>query len=486
MKKTLLILTAFLIAMQPMRAQEAVDLGLSVKWSSCNVGADDSTEEGFFFSWGETKPKESYDDSNYRWSQGKRVTKYCVHGRDGDVDNRYILEAEDDAATCYFGSGWRMPTRREWLELIENCEWKREPVTTPTGEKVWGYRFISKINKNSIFLPAKGIRFEDKNDYLEEGFYWSSTLFENSGDLACSTHFSESGVSMGALMRYFGCLIRPVYGETILPESITIVPVEKLTLDPNRAEIKYGNVITLKLTIAPENPTDKRVFWSSSNTSVAVVAQDGRVTGLREGSAVITVESGGKTAACRLTVIDRREAVDMGVSVKWSPYNIGAQSSTDTGNFFAWGELGPKASYTRENYKFRDNNKYYKPGYIHTLEKADDAANNAWGGKWRIPTPWEWSELLDNCDKSWTVVNGVRGLMLTSKTTGNKLFFPASGYMSGTQRLMDGERGCYWLSTTRGWSPYEPNAVCVYSGGTGDLGDHGFHVGFLIRPVRDE
>ena len=175
MNKTLLILTAFLIAMQPMRAQEAVDLGLSVKWSSCNVGADDSTEEGFFFSWGETKPKESYDDSNCRWSQGKRVTKYCVHERDGDVDNRYILEAEDDAATCYFGSGWRMPTRREWLELIENCEWKREPVTTPTGEKVWGYRFISKINKNSIFLPAKGIRFEDKNDYLEGILYKNYT-----------------------------------------------------------------------------------------------------------------------------------------------------------------------------------------------------------------------------------------------------------------------------------------------------------------------
>ena len=486
MKKALLILTAFLITMQPIQAQEAVDLGLSVKWSSCNVGAGDPSEGGYFFSWGETQPKDNYDISYYKWSQGTRITKYCVQGKDGNVDNRYILEAGDDAATCYFGPNWRTPTSGEWQELIDNCKWEWKSVTTPEGEKVWGYEVSSKSNKNSIFLPANGMKWKDKTMFPGEGCYWSSTIFEDTNSSARNLAFGNARHGLGLNDRANGCLIRPVYGEAILPESITIVPVEKLTLDPNRAEIKYGNDITLKLTIAPENPTDKRVFWSSSNTSVAIVTQDGRVTGLREGIAVITVESGGKTAACRLTVIDRREAVDMGVSVKWSPYNIGAQSSTGTGNFFAWGELGPKASYTRENYKFRDNNKYYKPGYIQTLEKADDAANNAWGGKWRIPTPAEWSELLDNCDQSWTVVNGVRGLMLTSKTTGNKLFFPASGYMSGTQRLMDGERGCYWLSTTRGWSPYEPNAVCVYSGGTGDLGDHGFHVGFLIRPVRDE
>ena len=486
MKKSLLILTAFLITMQPIQAQEAVDLGLSVKWSSCNVGAGDPSEGGYFFSWGETQPKDNYDISYYKWSQGTRITKYCVQGKDGNVDNRYILEAGDDAATCYFGPNWRTPTSGEWQELIDNCKWEWKSVTTPEGEKVWGYKVSSNSNKNSIFLPANGMRWKDKTMFPAEGCYWSSTIFEDTNSSARNLAFGSAHHGLGLNDRANGCLIRPVYGDVILPGSRSIFPVEALTVEPVEAEIKYGSDISLKLTIVPENPTDQRVFWSSSNKSVASVTQDGCVTGLAEGEAVITVMSGGKTAACHVTVTDRREAVDMGVSVKWSPYNLGAHSSSDAGNFYAWGETAPKTTYTKGNYKFRDNKKYHKPGHILTLEKADDAAYTAWGGKWRIPTPREWSELLDNCDQSWTVVNGAQGIMLTSKTTGNKLFFPARGYMSGSLWKEDGKKGFYWLSTTRGWAPYEPNAVSVYSGGTGTAGNHGFHVGFLIRPVRDE
>ena len=133
----------------------AVDLGLSVKWAACNVGA--TTPEGFgdYFAWGETSPKSEYSYATYKWMQdGNRsqLTKYCTlqsHGYNGFVDGKKVLELEDDAAAVNWGGSWRMPTKDDMQELME-CTWEWTTLNGVNGYRVSG-------NGNSIFLPAAGL-----------------------------------------------------------------------------------------------------------------------------------------------------------------------------------------------------------------------------------------------------------------------------------------------------------------------------------------
>ena len=101
-----------------------VDLGLSVKWATCNVGATTPEGYGNYYAWGETKPKSTYDWSTYKYCNGDRysMTKYCTNSEYGIVDNKTTLELSDDAAHVNWGGSWRMPTKAEQDEL-NNCTW---------------------------------------------------------------------------------------------------------------------------------------------------------------------------------------------------------------------------------------------------------------------------------------------------------------------------------------------------------------------------
>ena len=137
---------------------EYVDLGLSVKWATCNVGASKPEEYGDYFAWGETQPKNTYDWSTYKWCNGSydTQTKYCTKSSYGTVDNKTQLELSDDAARANWGGSWRMPTDAEMTELREQCTW-----TWTTQNGVYGYKVTSKksgYTNKSIFLPAAGYR----------------------------------------------------------------------------------------------------------------------------------------------------------------------------------------------------------------------------------------------------------------------------------------------------------------------------------------
>ena len=116
---------------------EYVDLGLSVKWATCNVGASSPTEYGNYYAWGETTTKSEYTKKN---------SKTCGISM-GDISGN----SSYDAARTNWGGSWRLPTKAECQELLDNCksEW-----TTVSG--VRGRRFTSKKNGRSIFLPAAG------------------------------------------------------------------------------------------------------------------------------------------------------------------------------------------------------------------------------------------------------------------------------------------------------------------------------------------
>ena len=287
---------------------DAVDLGLSIKWATHNMGASTPECFGYYYSWGELSPKKYYSLDNYRFYEGEgttdsygryeaKLTKYSKE------DNKYSLEAEDDVATAQLGENWRIPSLDEWLELTANCSWD---WTVRNG--VGGYQ-VTGPNGNSIFLPAAGLRaggslFMGRYDgvaghYLtsENAHDWYNQYTGRYDDFvqAVFCNFSEyDGYTFWCGDRWDGYTIRPV----------TDIPVEELKLDQTEIEIAPGQTVFLDLTIIPENATKKSVVWSSSDETVASVSPDGEVHGLREGSAIITVtsESGKIQTSCRVMV----------------------------------------------------------------------------------------------------------------------------------------------------------------------------------------
>jgi len=193
---------------------EWVDLGLpsGLKWATCNVGATKPEKYGKYYAWGETELKNIYDWSTYKWCNGSKytLTKYNLESDYGTVDNKTVLELADDAARTNWGGAWRMPTDAEWTELRNNCTWIWTDDYNGTG--VAGRIVASKINGNSIFLPAAGC-YSGVNLYGAGG-YWSSSLGTDDPGCAWSVYFDWDNVG-----RYYsfgrdcGQSVRPVLGE---------------------------------------------------------------------------------------------------------------------------------------------------------------------------------------------------------------------------------------------------------------------------------
>lgn len=187
---------------------EWVDLGLSVKWATCNIGAYKPEDYGGYFSWGETTTKYYFDWKYYKYYENNiGYTKYYYDdGNIGIIDNKFVLDKSDDAASELWGGNWRMPTATEIAELIEKCTCI---VTTQNGIK--GLKIISKSNGNYIFLPAAGERFQGEH-FEGCGAYWSSSLALEEGlaDLASTLGFCDATPKLSEEFRFFGLPVRPV------------------------------------------------------------------------------------------------------------------------------------------------------------------------------------------------------------------------------------------------------------------------------------
>ncbi len=198
--------------------REYVDLGLpsGVLWATCNVGADKPEESGLYYAWGETKgyakgESHNFDWSNYKWFNGSNntLTKYCTSSSDGTVDNKTVLDPEDDAATANWGSGWRMPTSQEIDDLYNSAYTTTEWVTV---NGVTGRKITSKSNGNSIFMPAAGYR--DDASLSSEGSYgdyWSSSLYTSNSGNAYGLSFDSDNVDWDGIERYYGQSVRAVW-----------------------------------------------------------------------------------------------------------------------------------------------------------------------------------------------------------------------------------------------------------------------------------
>ena len=157
---------------------EAVDMGLSVYWASCNIGTSKPEQAGSYFAWGETSAKESYSWSTYALCDGTERTlkAYNIKSSYGAVDDKTRLEQKDDAARVILGGSWRIPTKAEWDELRNECTW-----TPGTMNKVQGYYVTSNkegFTDKTIFIPFVGYMSGTEVIFgTGHGYYWMSDLY---------------------------------------------------------------------------------------------------------------------------------------------------------------------------------------------------------------------------------------------------------------------------------------------------------------------
>ena len=193
---------------------EWVDLGLpsGTLWATCNVGASRPEEYGDFFAWGETESKNEFNWTTYKHCQGENytMTKYVNSDAWGvRVDNLVELLPEDDAATVNWGDNWQMPSTEQFTELIDK---ENTTIQWETVNGIPGKRITSKINGNSIFFPAAGIRGETNAIYeRSDCICWSRSLNIYAANEADYLLLPLGGYNcVHYNMRGYGITVRPV------------------------------------------------------------------------------------------------------------------------------------------------------------------------------------------------------------------------------------------------------------------------------------
>ena len=399
---------------------EYVDLGLpsGLKWATCNIGARAPEDYGNYYAWGETSPKTKYTKEN-SLTYGKQMSDIAGN-------------AQYDAARANWGGNWRMPTKTEMQELINNCTWEWMTQNGKNGYEVTG------PNGNKIFLPATGNRYGSSlRDAGSYGGYWISTPHEGDAISAYFLYFNSGNHYVNYYYRYYGRCIRPVSD---------MAAAKKDTKDSS-SEVKAELEKTKKALAEALEQIEK-----------------------------LKNKETGKPAAQPKTIKDWHEYVDLGLSVKWATCNVGASKPEEYGDYFAWGETSPKEKYTEGN-----SLTFGKQMSDIAGNAQYDAARANWGGNWRMPTETEMQELIDKCKWEWVTVNGVKGYKVTGPN-GNKIFLPATGFRYGSSLYGAGGGGGYWSST-----PYDSDAnnaygLLFYSDDHG-MGNHRYG-GRCIRPVE--
>lgn len=212
-----------------------VDLGLDsgLLWAKCNMGTTDPTQPGDYYAWGETSTKKKYYSDNYKHFKVKsniEVLKY------NEKDGKEVLELEDDAANAYLGVGYRIPTKEDWEELLEDCE--LEVVTTtlpeivdPSQKKVIARWKVTGPNGNSIVLPTtSGFKADGwgvQPDY--DIYYTTANLYPPADELSDEYKYRKAvaltwpmfaketlsecieELSFKSIFRDFGVVVRPVF-----------------------------------------------------------------------------------------------------------------------------------------------------------------------------------------------------------------------------------------------------------------------------------
>lgn len=407
----------------PATAQnEFVDLGLSVKWGTVNLGTTDLRPFGWYWTWA-------------------------------------------DAMDIKTTDGSRLATKAEWNELLDFCTWK---WTEQDGKA--GYLITSNIEgykDRSIFLPASG--WMQDGQLMRQhsyGSYWTSTpgLQPEEGG-AYGFNFMIDGTEWHSENRYSEQSVRMVM--PLSESELTDVSFEK-----DKIQMRQASVTRLNVTMAGgRRNVNSACTWISSDENVVSVMDDGLIVAKKPGECVITVLTYGKGATCTVTVTPyEMEFVDLGLGVLWATCNLGADNPSDYGDYYAWAEIETKDYYNWSSYRyfstFSSNRAYLdkyttnensgfllKPDNLDRLEGIDDVASVLSGGEWNIPTSQDFKELIEKCSRKTVTVKGVMGMEFESKIPGfegKKIFIPFSGCMIDDKTAGVGQEYNLWSSTAVG------------------------------------
>ncbi len=535
-------------------APEYVELEPGSFWATTNIGASSPEEYGDYFAWGETKPKTEYSWETYLDNpsgDGETFTKY---------NKRMPLDPQDDAATANWGSSWRMPTEREWSNLLNADKYDLTLTDNYNGTGVAGWIVTSKVpgyEGNQIFLPAaEEGEVPDSPASYPIGHYWSSSFYWWTNTVYNAWQmilYGEVLINTSLAVRFHGYSVRAIYdpssnnghkyvdmGQGIYWATTNLgasspqyygdyfawgetVPKSEYT-SSNYTATEFQDAATANWGENWRMPTSNEWVWLADNcrwdltgdyngTGVAgyvVTASNGNSiflpfagawtsTGLK-----YTEESGAYWSSTtnntnpnrawseyfdeydimdnldfRYTglpirpvyspkIINGHEYVEMGDGLKWATMNVGADITSDSGDYFAWGETRPKTDYQWSTYfdsvdgGNQDFNKYASDKKT-SLDPEDDAAKANWGSSWRMPTEAEWTALTNTDNFTWTWDDTKKGYTVTSKVSGyvgNSIFLPAAGMRKATGGSNVGTNGYYWASSVD--LGYYPGARDLY------------------------
>lgn len=198
---------AYKFSVQYAEELKAIDLGLTsgTLWANMNVGALTSHSSGNYYAWAETFTKESYIDDTYSFYEGGKSTKCTKYNSSDEI---FVLEPEDDAATQIMGDEWKIPSRSQWKELIEECTWSKTVIKDYAVLKV-----TSKKNNNYIYLPMAGYRQSSQQQMNSAAYYWTDERGNNTTQAYSfnATAATETPkVQQTARTRYWGLTVRAV------------------------------------------------------------------------------------------------------------------------------------------------------------------------------------------------------------------------------------------------------------------------------------
>ncbi len=403
---------------------EYVDLGLpsGLLWATCNVGAGSSEQIGEYYAWGELTTKSSYTNATYQYQDWYGTQAYTYLGDE-------ISNTQYDVAKAKFGGDWRMPTSVEAKEILDNCTLTKHDN---------GNEYVGP-NGNSIFIPKSGYRQYESVLASTAPLFWTGTYKPgddaNYPEANSWAFYGDQGKVQG-MCRRFGLPIRPVCSNSTESASAVLTLYAEGCATPNIYTCNIGQEVTVS---AIPQEGSQFIQWSDGNTDnprVVTLNTDLTLTAQFEAvppapeveTAVISqnCDLNGINASIAIGTTEEHEYVDLGLpsGLLWATMNIGAANLSDGGYKFAWGEVAPKDTYTRDNYSYYKNGSYVNIG--NNIAGTDyDAAAVLWGNGWKMPTKDQFQELMDNTTQTITQVDGKSCLVLTSKQNSNSITIPS-------------------------------------------------------------
>ena len=365
------------------------------------------------------------------------------------------------------------------------------------------YLFYSGVEERRIKLKKEKITLDEYELYLQEISHNNAFYYPPLEQTTSPYYLNRLRITLNDDVGYINGKARFLWEFDFIPFEEVFVYEDYSKFEEHTEVIpftvQYEVHIDNSLVLTPTVRGDKGLDWESpepGSHSWFVIAR------IMEGDTVIASY---QSEEGYFTIYKVPEAKDLGLSVKWGSFNLGATKPEMPGYFFAWGETEPyylrlvpavwregkEAGYDWASYKWCNGSSgsisKYNTNAMTQLELADDAVHAHLGDKWRIPTEDEWKELRLNCTFTWTNQDGVNGFLVTSNKPGytnTHIFLPANGLVEKTSWSGAGESGLYW-SSCNSTSEKEKAGGVTFESGSSDLThiwiDRCYGIG--IRPV---